>query len=349
MEQFASLPRQSRVSAFKPVLAALAEGERLSRERAREALSLILEGAATPAQLGAFLMALRQRGETPEELIGAAQAMRAAMIRVEAPEDAIDIVGTGGDGANTYNISTLAAIIAAAAGVPVAKHGGKAASSRSGATDVLAELGVKVGIDAASAGACLREAGICFMAAPTHHPALRHAAPVRSELGLRTIFNLLGPSVQSRRSQAPGAGSLCAGMARADGAGAARAWLGARVAVAWERWARRGHDDRQNSCRRAGARRIALLRDSPRRRRPAAGRAARADWRRPRPQRPRVARGLGGARNAYRDIAVLNAAIALVVAGEARDLREGAARAAAALDSGAAREKLELLTRVSNK
>ena len=191
MEQFASFARQSRVSAFKPVLAALAEGERLSRERAREALSLILEGAATPAQLGAFLMALRQRGETPEELIGAAQAMRAAMIRVEAPEDAIDIVGTGGDGASTYNISTLAAIIAAAAGVPVAKHGGKAASSRSGATDVLAELGVKVGIDAAAAGACLREAGICFMAAPTHHPALRHAAPVRSELGLRTIFNLL--------------------------------------------------------------------------------------------------------------------------------------------------------------
>ena len=245
MEQFASLPRQSRVSAFKPVLAALAEGERLSRERAREAFSLILEGAATPAQLGAFLMALRQRGETPEELIGAAQAMRAAMIPVEAPEDAIDIVGTGGDSANTYNISTLAAIIAAAAGVPVAKHGGKAASSRSGATDVLAELGVKVGIDAASAGACLRDAGICFMAAPTHHPALRHAAPVRSELGLRTVFNLLGPLCNPAGVKRQVLGVYAPGMARADGAGAARAWLGARVAVAWERRARRGDDHRQ--------------------------------------------------------------------------------------------------------
>ncbi|MFY9628985.1 MAG: anthranilate phosphoribosyltransferase, partial [Methylocystis sp.] len=181
------------MSEFKTVLARLAEGQTLSREAAREAFSSILRGEATPAQLGAFLMALRQRGETPEELIGAAQAMRAAMIRVEAPADAMDIVGTGGDGANTYNISTLSAIITAACGVTVAKHGGKAASSRSGASDVLGELGVKVGLDPAAAAACLREAGICFMAAPTHHPALRHAAPVRSELGLRTIFNLLGP------------------------------------------------------------------------------------------------------------------------------------------------------------
>ncbi len=291
MEQFASFPRQSRVSAFKPVLAALAEGERLSRERAREALSLILEGAATPAQLGAFLMALRQRGETPEELIGAAQAMRAAMIRVEAPEDAIDIVGTGGDGANTYNISTLAAIIAAAAGVPVAKHGGKAASSRSGATDVLAELGVKVGIDAASAGACLRDAGICFMAAPTHHPALRHAAPVRSELGLRTIFNLLGP--------------LCnpAGVKRQVLGVYAPEWLEPMALALRElgserAWLLHGSDGLDEATttgkthvvalERGGT---ALLRDSPGRRRPAAGRAARADWRRPRPQRPRVARG----------------------------------------------------------
>ena len=135
------------MSKFKAVLAALAEGQKLSREAARDAVSLILKSEATPAQLGAFLMALRQRGETPEELIGAAQAMRAAMIRVEAPADAMDIVGTGGDGANTYNISTLTAIVVAACGVTVAKHGGKAASSRSGASDVLGELGVKVGLE----------------------------------------------------------------------------------------------------------------------------------------------------------------------------------------------------------
>ena len=278
---------------------------------------MILEGAATPAQLGAFLMALRQRGETPEELIGAAQAMRAAMIRVEAPEDAIDIVGTGGDSANTYNISTLAAIIAAAAGVPVAKHGGKAASSRSGATDVLAELGVKVGIDAASAGACLREAGICFMAAPTHHPALRHAAPVRSELGLRTIFNLLGP--------------LCnpAGVKRQVLGVYAREWLEPMALALRElgserAWLLHGSDGLDEATTTGKTRVVALERGALRSFEIHPG-------------------------NAYRDIAVLNAAIALVVAGKARDLREGAALAAAALDSGAAREKLELLTRVSNK
>ena len=350
MEQFASLPRQSRVSAFKPILSALAEGERLSRERAREALSLILEGAATPAQLGAFLMALRQRGETPEELIGAARAMRAAMIRVEAPEDAIDIVGTGGDSANTYNISTLAAIIAAAAGVPVAKHGGKAASSRSGATDVLAELGVKVGIDAASAGACLRDAGICFMAAPTHHPALRHAAPVRSELGLRTIFNLLGPLCNPAGVKRQVLGVYAPGMARADGAGAARAWLGARVAVAWERRARRGHDHRQNSCRRTGARRTALLRDSPRRRRPAASRAARADWRRPRPQRPRVARGSSAARATPIAISRCSTPRSRWLSPARRGICARARRGRRRRWTAAPwREKLELLTRVSNK
>ncbi|HEY8137719.1 MAG TPA: anthranilate phosphoribosyltransferase [Methylocystis sp.] len=337
------------MSAFKPVLAALAEGERLSRERAREALSLILEGAATPAQLGAFLMALRQRGETPEELIGAAQAMRAAMIRVEAPEDAIDIVGTGGDSANTYNISTLAAIIAAAAGIPVAKHGGKAASSRSGATDVLAELGVKVGIDATSAGACLRDAGICFMAAPTHHPALRHAAPVRSELGLRTIFNLLGPLCNpagvKRQVLGVYAPEWLEPMALAlRELGSERAWLlhgsdgldeatttGKTHVVALERGALRSFEIHPGDADLPLAAPRELTGGDP-------------------THNARALRDvLGGARNAYRDIAVLNAAIALVVAGEARDLRAGAARAAAALDSGAAREKLELLTRVSNK
>ncbi|MGE0195981.1 MAG: anthranilate phosphoribosyltransferase, partial [Methylocystis sp.] len=178
---------------FKSYLAALASGAPLARAEAKAAFSLVFQGGATPAQLGAFLMGLRLRGETIDEIIGAAEAMRAAMTGVEAPPGAIDIVGTGGDGAGTYNISTLAAIIAAAAGAIVAKHGGKAASSRSGASDVLGELGVKVGISPDAARASLRDAGICFMAATTHHPAMRHAAATRSELGVRTIFNLLGP------------------------------------------------------------------------------------------------------------------------------------------------------------
>ncbi len=337
------------MSAFKPVLVALAEGRTLPREAAREAFSLILEGAATPAQLGAFLMALRQRGETAEELIGAAQAMRAAMIRVEAPADAIDIVGTGGDDANTYNISTLAAIIVAAAGVPVAKHGGKAASSRSGATDVLAELGVKVGLDAASASACLSDAGICFMAAPTHHPALRHAASVRSELGLRTIFNLLGPMCNP------------AGVTRQVLGVYAREWLEPMALALRELgsktvWLLHGSDGLDEATTTGETHVVALE-----------GGALRCFEIRPQDAGlPRAApqeltggdpahnaraltEVLAGAKNAYRDIAVLNAAVALIVAGKARDLRDGAALATAALESGAAREKLELLARVSNR
>ena len=337
------------MSAFKPVLAALAEGRTLSREAAREAFSLILDGSATPAQLGAFLMALRQRGETAEELIGAAEAMRAAMIRVEAPADAIDIVGTGGDGANTYNISTLAAIIAAAAGVPVAKHGGKAASSRSGATDVLAELGVKVGLDAASASACLSEAGICFMAAPTHHPALRHAAPVRSELGVRTIFNLLGPMCNP------------AGVTRQVLGVYAREWLEPMALALRELgsktvWLLHGSDGLDEATTTGETHVVALEGGALRRfeiRPQDAGLAQAAPQELiggdPAHNARALTEVLAGAQNAYRDIAVLNAAIALIVAGKAQDLREGAALAAAALDSGAAREKLELLARLSNR
>lgn len=337
------------MSAFKPVLAALAEGRTLSREAAGEAFSLILDGAATPAQLGAFLMALRQRGETAEELIGAAQAMRAAMIRVDAPAGAIDIVGTGGDGANTYNISTLAAIIVAACGVPVAKHGGKAASSRSGATDVLAELGVKVGIDAACASACLREAGICFMAAPTHHPALRHAAPVRSELGLRTIFNLLGPMCNP------------AGVTRQVLGVYAREWLEPMALALRELgsetvWLLHGSDGLDEATT-TGATHVAALERGALRcfeihpQDAGLPLAALQDLTGGDPaHNARALRAvLAGARNAYRDIAVLNAAIALIVAGKAQDLREGAALAAAALDTGAAREKLEILARVSTR
>lgn len=337
------------MSKFRAVLATLAEGQKLSRDSAREAVSLILQGDATPAQLGAFLMALRQRGETPEELIGAAQAMRAAMVRVEAPAEAMDIVGTGGDGANTYNISTLSAIIAAACGVTVAKHGGKAASSLSGTSDVLGELGVKVGLDPAAAAACLREAGICFMAAPTHHPALRFAAPVRSELGLRTIFNLLGPMCNP------------AGVTRQVLGVYAREWLEPMALALRELgsqnvWLLHGSDGLDEATI-TGKTHVVALEDGALR----AFQISPEDAGLPLATAQDLKGGdpahnaralrdvLGGARNAYRDIAVLNAAIALIVAGKAQDLHAGAKLAAATLDSGAAREKLELLVRVSNR
>jgi anthranilate phosphoribosyltransferase len=334
---------------FKPYLSVLAAGAPLARDEARAAFTFILEGKATPAQLGAFLMGLKMRGETIEEIIGAAQAMRAAMAPVAAPPDAIDIVGTGGDGAGTYNISTLAAIIVAACGVSVAKHGGKAASSRSGASDVLAELGVRIGAAPAAAAACLRETGLCFMAAPTHHPALRHAAPVRSELGVRTIFNLLGPICNPARVTRQAIGVYGAQWLEPL-AGALRELGSERV------WLLHGSDGLDEATT-TGPTRVAEL----------AGGAIRsfdiapedAGLPRARPQDlvggdpPHNARALlavlEGARNPYRDIAALNAAVALVVADKAQNLRDGAALAGAALDRGAARAKLADLVRVSNR
>ena len=168
-------------------------GATLSEDEIRLALEQMTAGAATPAQMGAFLMALRVRGETVEEIAGAAQMLRAKMNRVEVAPDAIDIVGTGGDTHGTYNISTCAALVAAGAGVKIAKHGNRRVSSKSGASDVLSELGVKLEVPAATIARCVGEAGVGFLWAPLHHPALKHWAPIRGELGIRTIFNLLGP------------------------------------------------------------------------------------------------------------------------------------------------------------
>lgn len=333
---------------FKPYIAALAEGEPLAREEARAAFALIFEGGVTPAQLGAFLMGLRMRGETVEEIIGAAQAMRAVMAAVEAPPGAIDIVGTGGDGAGTYNISTLAAIIAAACGAVVAKHGGKASSSRSGATDVLGELGVRVGIAPSTAADCLRKAGLCFMAGPTHHPALRHAAPTRAELGVRTVFNLLGPLCNPAQVERQALGVF------------SRDWLEPLARVLRELGSRRvwllHGSDGLDEATTTGVTHVVALTDG----------AIRAfdmtpeDAGLPRATAQELVGGdpahnaralravLAGEKNAYRDIAVLNAAVALTVAERAADLREGAALAAKALDSGAAAATLEALIQHSN-
>src|ERR1700758_1125237 len=178
---------------FKALIAKAATGASLTREEAAQGFDRMMSGEATPSQMGGLLMALRVRGETVDEITGAVTVMREKMLRVAAPPDAIDVVGTGGDASGSYNISTCAAFIVAGAGVPDAKHGNRALSSRSGAADVLGALGVKIDLPPEAVSRCFAEAGIGFMFAPAHHPAMKHVGPTRVELGTRTIFNLLGP------------------------------------------------------------------------------------------------------------------------------------------------------------
>lgn len=199
----------------RAALATIVEGGTLSLEDARAAMGAVMDGEATAAQLAAMLMGLRMRGETVDELAGFAGAMRERVVKVEAPEGAIDVVGTGGDGSGTFNISTTAALVAAAAGVPVAKHGNRAITSRAGSADVLDALGIRIDHDAASAGAALRDVGFAFMFAPNFHPAMKHAGPTRREIGVRTAFNLLGPLTNP-------AGTRRQLLGVADPAGAAR-------------------------------------------------------------------------------------------------------------------------------
>jgi anthranilate phosphoribosyltransferase len=177
----------------RDALTTIVEGGTLSFDDARLAMGAVMDGEATPAQLAAMLMGLRMRGETVDELAGFATAMRERVVRVDAPEGTVDVVGTGGDGSGTFNISTASALVVAAAGVPVAKHGNRAITSKAGSADVLDALGIRIDHDAASAGASLRESGFAFLFAPNFHPAMRHAGPTRKEIGIRTAFNLLGP------------------------------------------------------------------------------------------------------------------------------------------------------------
>jgi anthranilate phosphoribosyltransferase len=179
--------------AVRAALAMIVDGGALTLEEARLAMGAVMDGEATPAQLAALLMGLRMRGETVDELAGFASAMRERSVRVTAPEGAIDVVGTGGDGSGTFNISTASALVVAAAGVPVAKHGNRAMTSKAGSADVLDALGVRIDHDAASASAALAEVGFAFMFAPNFHPAMKHAGPTRREIGVRTAFNLVGP------------------------------------------------------------------------------------------------------------------------------------------------------------
>ena len=237
---------------LKSIIGKVATGATLSRDEAALAFDAMMSGEATPSQMGGLLMALRVRGETVDEITGAVSAMRGKMLRVTAPADAIDVVGTGGDGSGSVNVSTCAAFIVAGCGVPVAKHGNRALSSRSGAADVLASLGVKIDLAPEKVGHCVREAGIGFMFAPAHHPAMKNVGPTRVELATRTIFNLLGPALQSGRREAADGRRVLQAMGAAAGAGAEESRLRLGLGGAWLRRARRDHADRPDL--RCGAR-----------------------------------------------------------------------------------------------
>ncbi len=333
---------------FKPFIAKVATGASLSRDEARDAFDTILSGGVTNAQAAAFLMALRVRGETVEEITGAVGAMRGKMLTVKAPTEAIDIVGTGGDSSGSYNVSTLAAIITAACGVPVAKHGNRAASSKSGAADVLTALGVKVGLDPEATERCIAQAGVGFMFAPTHHASMRHVAPVRVELGTRTIFNLLGPL------------SNPAGVKKQLIGAFSETWLEPMVKVlatlgSTRIWAVHGSDGLDEITTTGPTRVVSLdggkidsFTISPDD--VGLAKAKPEDLRGGEPAQNAAALRavLDGGKTAFRDIAAFNAAAALVVAGQAGDLRDGLARATAALDSGKAKATLASLIACSN-
>lgn len=333
---------------IKALLASVAGGATLSEAEAERAFDILMSGDATPAQMGGFLMALRVRGETVEEITGAARAMRAKALQLHAPAGAIDTCGTGGDGSGTFNISTAAAIVVAGCGVPVAKHGNRAASSRSGSADVLAALGVNIEADMALVQRSLEEIGLGFLMAPRHHGAMRNVGPTRVELGTRTIFNLLGPL-----SNPAGAKRQLLGVFD-------RRWLEPLALVlgrlgSERAWVVHGSDG-LDELTITGPSQVAELRDgsvSTFAIRPAdAGLAEGApqalQGSDPATNAAAITALLRGAPGPFRDIVVLNSAAALVVAGKASDLLAGAALAQRAIDDGKARTVLERLVAMTN-
>ena len=333
---------------FKPLLSKISTGQSLTTSEAERAFDLMLSGQPTPAQIGAFLMGLRVRGETVDEITGAVKAMRAKMLRVDAPADAMDIVGTGGDHSGSYNVSTLTALVVAAAGVPVAKHGNRAMSSRSGAADVLTALGVKVGIEPEGVSRCIERAGVGFMFAPTHHASMKNVGPTRVEIGSRTIFNLLGPL-----SNPAGVSRQLVGVDSPD-------WLVPMAEVlnalgSKRVWVVHGSDG-LDEITTTGETSVASLENgtikrfsiSPEDAGISRATATSLKGGDAETNAEALRAVLRGEKNAYRDIVVLNAAAALIVAGKATTLREGAELAARAIDSGAAAETLSQLVQASN-
>ena len=335
--------------ALKPLIGTAAERP-LTRQEAEAAFTTLFEGEATPAQMGGFLMALRTRGETVNEFAAAAAVMRAKCNKVKAPEGAMDIVGTGGDGKGTLNISTATAFVVAGAGVPVAKHGNRNLSSKSGAADALTQMGVNVMVGADVVERALDQAGIAFMMAPMHHPAMAHVGPVRAELGTRTIFNILGPLTNPAgvKRQLTGAFSrdLIRPMAETLGQlGSEKAWLvhGSdgtdEMTITGTTWVAQLGENGDVSDNELHPEDFGLpvhpfesiLGGTPEEN----GKAFRAL--------------LEGAPGAYRDAVLLNAAAALVVAGQTNDLKEGVARATQSIDSGAALASIQTLARITTE
>jgi anthranilate phosphoribosyltransferase len=315
---------------------------------AADAFDRMMSGEATPSQMGALLMGLRMRGETVEEITGAVTTMRAKMLRVDAPPDAVDVVGTGGDASGSFNISTCAAFIVAGAGVPVAKHGNRALSSRSGAADVLTALGVRIELSPEAISRCIEEAGIGFMFAPAHHPAMKHVGPTRIEMGTRTIFNLLGPLANpaSVKRQMVGVFS--------------RHWVEPLAHVLKNLGSERAFvvhgSDGLDEITTSGPSTVASFENGQVR----TFQVEPEDVGLPR-VKPEALQGgtaqdnaaallevLKGKKTPYRDVAMLNAAAALVVAGRATDLKGGVTLAAKSIDSGEAEGRLDRLIVVSN-
>lgn len=333
---------------LKSIIAELANGARLDAAQARAAFETVMSGEATPAQIAAFLMGLRVRGETVDEITAGAEVMRERALRVTAPADAIDIVGTGGDSLGTWNISTAASIVIAASGVPVAKHGNRKASSLSGTADALQELGVNLDIDPAAIERCIAKAGIGFMFAQAHHSAMKHVAPVRGELGIKTVFNMLGPLSNPAMVKRQLLGVFHSGWV-APFAEVLRN-LGSESA-----WVVHGSDG-MDEITTTGPSTVAELRNGNIRvfavtpEDAGLKRATIEDLKGGNPAENAAAihRLLDGEPSAYRDIVLINTAAALIVSGKVTNLKEGVALAAKAIDSGEAKATLAKLVAVSN-
>lgn len=335
------------VEDFSTLLQRLTEGEKLSQDAAAHAFALLMAGDVSPVRMAAFLTALAVREATTEEIAGGARAMRHAMRKIEAPPNAIDLCGTGGDGHGTLNVSTASAFVVAACGVPVAKHGNRNMSSRTGAADVLEALGVRIDLEPPAAERCLREAGLCFLFAQTYHPAMKHVAAVRRELGFRTVFNLLGPL-----SNPGGVRRQLLGVFSKD-------WI-LPVAHVLQRlgaekaWVVHGSDGLDEMTT-TGVSHVAVLEHGKISQITVAPQDVGLEHASlaalkggiPDDNADAIRKLLSGAKGAFRDIVLLNSAAALVVADKARDLKEGIALAARAIDLGHAANTLARLEAVS--
>jgi anthranilate phosphoribosyltransferase len=331
---------------LKPTIARLAAGETLTADQAEAAFDIIMSGEATPAQIGALLMAMRLRGETVAEITGAVRAMRARMTSIQAPDRAIDVCGTGGDGAGTLNVSSAVTFVMAGCGVPVAKHGNRALSSRTGGADVLTALGVNVDAPMEALPSILREAGCVFLFAPRHHPSMRHAAGPRVELGTRTIFNLLGPLANPARVRRQLTGVFSPDWTRPMAEtlaelGHEAAWIVHGMGLDELTVAGQNHVTALHSGKIVSF--VVEPEDAGLARAPVAA----IQGGDPGFNAAALQAVLQGSAGAYRDTVLLNAAAALIVAGEAGDLREGVSAASVSIASGAAFAALETLRRVS--